>query len=102
MLGPAGLHPATLAALQLLCEVAPGKASLWHHRPQAPWDPAAPNGCDCTRRVGRCFFLGLSVVVEPPKCVSQATGQRVDSATVWAIKLVMGLALPQGALRGLS
>lgn len=53
-LGPAGLHPAPLAPVQLLAGVSPGMASLRH----CALGASSSHRCACSLRGGRWFFWG--------------------------------------------
>lgn len=77
----------------------PGMTSLQHHHPHIP--PSAPMALTAAS-MQEDDFWGASLLVEPPKCMSQTTGRRGDPVTTCAIRLGMGLTLTHGLLQGVS
>lgn len=83
--------------------VSPGTASRRHRGPHAPPPTGSqqpPTAVTATSTWEDLFF-GVSFVVEP-KGVSQTTGHKVSPAAACAIRVVVGLALTCGPLRGVS
>lgn len=83
--------------------VSPGTASRRHRGPRAPPPTGSqqpPTAVTATSTWEDLFF-GVSFVVEP-KGVSQTTGHKVSPAAACAIRVVVGLALTCGPLRGVS